>query len=159
MGFKVDYLRAYERLPVESAGCFKALFRARDAVLMSMRCVFMETVDVHDDRLFDVDAFWRFSSSWRSSFFTEYDAFVIDVLGDVPDFVRKVEKEKDCSASIETAIVEVFLREAFKDRPGSGEPVANRYYRSFVAWLGAKDAPRLSWPVLCVAHDICLYCH
>jgi hypothetical protein len=151
MGFKVDYLRAYERLPNDTARCFKVLVRERDAVLMSMRAFFMRTVDARKDRLFDVDSFWHFSSSLRSSPFTEYDAFVIDILGHSPDFLVRLEKAKDRSASNESATVEAFLKEAFKDRPGSDGPIANRYYRSFVAWLGGRDATRLTRPIVFVA--------
>lgn len=155
MGKKRDYLRDFEQLiPNGMAGCYKVLIRSRDTVLMSMRTFFMQTVDVHDDRLFTIDDFWRFSSSRKSSVFNHFDAFVIDVLNHTPDFTRQVEKEKEHCATTESAIIEVFLHEIFKDRPGKDGPTANRYYRSFVSWLNRKNTTRFSRPVLYIAHKV-----
>lgn len=155
MGKKRDYLRDFEQLiPNGLSGYFKVLMRAQDTVLMSMRAVFMQTVDVHDDRLFNIDDFWRFSSSWKSSIFSQFDTFIIDVLNHTPDFNRQVEKVKECSATTESAIIEVFLHEIFKDRPVKDGPTANRYYRSFVSWLNGKYTTRFSRPVLYVAHKV-----
>jgi len=154
MGFNFDYLRAYERLPGNLTRCFKVLLREREAILMSMRAFFIRTVDGRDDLLFDVDSFWKFSSSCRSSVFTEYDAFVIDVLGCTPDFFEKFEKEMGRYALNAGAMVDAFLNEVFKDRPGPDGPLANRYYRSFVAWLKGKRSTGLSRPILYVAHKV-----